>query len=83
MENQNKKNKIKEYYVRLKENYILRTLVFASFSFFVTIGFCLFNLFIGIRDQIAWNISIGVYYLLLVVIKILVGYHEVNGKNSI
>ena len=29
MENQNKKNKIKEYYVRLKENYILRILVFA------------------------------------------------------
>lgn len=82
MENQNKKNKIKEYYVRLKENYILRTLVFASFSFFVTIGFCLFNLFIGIRDQIAWNISIGVYYLLLVVIKILVGYHEIKWKKQ-
>ena len=61
MENQNKKNKIKEYYVRLKENYILRILVFASFSFFVTIGFCLFNLFIGIRDQILALVCITYY----------------------
>lgn len=76
------KKGFKNIFKRLKEDYVFRTLIFASFSFIVTFAFCVFNLFIGFRDLIVWNIGIGIYYLLLVIIKLIVGGDELRWKKQ-
>ncbi len=73
-----KKQNMREYFRRLKNDYVFRTLIFASISFVITLAFCLFNFFVGVIDGIVWNISIAVYYFLLLIIKLIVGCNEIS-----
>lgn len=57
---------------RLKENFILRTYIFALFSILITIIFTAYNIYLGIIFVTSWNISISIYYILLTIIRIYV-----------
>ena len=54
---------------RWREDYICRTLMSAAASFGCTTAFALYNGYLGIRYGSAWHGSIGVFYLLLMVIR--------------
>ena len=72
----------KKYFRRLKDDYVLRTFIFTTFSFIITLAFCIFNLSVGIFYGIVWDLSIGIYYLLLVIIRVVVGYYEIKWKKQ-
>ena len=57
---------------RLKENFILRTYIFALLSILITIIFTAYNIYLGIIFVTSWNISISIYYILLTIIRIYV-----------
>ncbi len=65
------KREIKEKINQLKKtNEHLKTLgVFAVLSVLVTLGFALYNGYLGIAYQIVWNFAIGLYYLVLLLAK--------------
>lgn len=65
--------KIKEALIKtknkLKNDYTFKTYIFASFSFFATLIFSVYNLYLGIAYKASWNLSISIYYLLLMIVR--------------
>ncbi len=65
--------KIKEALIKtknkLKNDYTFKTYIFASFSFFATLIFSVYNLYLGIAYKANWNLSISIYYLLLMIVR--------------
>ncbi len=53
----------------LTENYTFRSLVFASCSLILNVGFVLFNTVLSIRTKNAWYASLAGYYFLLSVLR--------------
>ncbi len=72
--------KIKEAIIKtknkLKNDYTFKTFLFASFSFFATLIFSVYNLYLGIAYKASWNISISIYYLLLIIVRADIFYNE-------
>lgn len=54
---------------RLKDDYVFRTVVTAALSFFATVAFMGYNLFLGIAYKTVWNAEIAVYYAMLVLLR--------------
>ena len=54
---------------RLKDDYVFRTVVTAALSFFATVAFTGYNLFLGIAYKTVWNAEIAVYYAMLVLLR--------------
>ncbi|MGN0744224.1 MAG: hypothetical protein ACI4MZ_03020 [Christensenellales bacterium] len=52
-------------FVKLKDDYALRTMIFSSFSALVTIAFVIFNAYLGIAQKSVWNSAMAGYYFLL------------------
>ncbi len=68
----NKKNSIYCLINKIKKDYIFRTYTLASISVFVTLIFTCYNIYLGIAFNTSWNISIAVYYIFLLSIKLIV-----------
>ncbi len=68
----NKKNSIYCLINKIKKDYIFRTYTLASISVFVTLIFTCYNIYLGIALNTSWNISIAVYYIFLLSIKLIV-----------
>ena len=47
---------------RMKKDYVFRAFVFSALSFFVTVVFTGYNVFLWIVYRAVWNIGIAVYY---------------------
>lgn len=58
------------------ENYERRSFLTSAVSFFSTIAFLLYNLFLGLRFHVPWNLSISFYYLILVILHAWVLFSE-------
>ena len=54
---------------RLKDDYVFRTVVTAALSFFATVAFTGYTLFLGIAYKTVWNAEIAVYYAMLVLLR--------------
>ena len=54
---------------RLKDDYVFRTVVTAALSFFATVAFTGYNLFLGMAYKTVWNAEIAVYYAMLVLLR--------------
>lgn len=54
---------------RLKDDYVFRTVVTAALSFFATVAFTGYNLFLGIAYKTVWNAEIAVYYAMIVLLR--------------
>ncbi len=61
---------------RVKTDYVFRTFIFSALSFFITLTFTCYNIFLGIVYKITWNIGIAVYYALLLHIRAYVIFSE-------
>lgn len=57
-------------------DYVFRTFISSTLSFFVTIAFAGYNIFLGVSYQSAWNIGIAIYYALLVCIRACILFSE-------
>lgn len=77
-----KKKRLLRFIINLKNNFALHAYITSAFSFFITLIFCCYNLFLGIAYNSDWNISISVYYFLIVAIRIYVGISELNRRRS-
>lgn len=51
-------------------------------SFLILIIYILYNCFLGLKYHLVWNISICMYYVLLLIIKAIIVINEVNIKNK-
>lgn len=61
---------------RIKNDYVFRTFIFSTLSFFVTLVFTCYNLFLGVAHKAVWNIGIAVYYALLLIVRAYVIFSE-------
>lgn len=61
---------------RIKNDAVYRAFISSALSFFVTIAFTLYNIFLGAVFHSVWNISIAVYYVLLLVVRACVIFSE-------
>lgn len=61
---------------RVKTDYVFRTFIFSALSFFITLTFTCYNIFLGIVYKTTWNIGIAVYYALLLHIRAYVIFSE-------
>lgn len=57
-------------------DFVFRTFISSTLSFFATIAFAVYNIFLGVTYQSAWNIGIAVYYALLVCIRACILFSE-------
>lgn len=65
-------NQMKQLFDRWKTEYDFRTIVGAYSSFFVTAIFALYNGFLGVSHASLWHGTICVYYLVLVILRVVV-----------
>lgn len=63
------KDKTKHFITRLKDDFIFRTYVTSVASLFVTAAFIGYNLYLWSAYGSNWNISIAIYFLLLIAIR--------------
>ena len=76
MKKERAENKITKHINVLKKDYVLRTFIFSTLSFFVNVIFMGYNIVLSIVYKSAWNIGISVYYALLAVIRAYVLFYE-------
>ncbi len=68
---------------RLKDDYVFRTVVTAALSFFATVAFTGYNLFLGIAYKTVWNAEIAVYYAMLVLLRAYAFFSERTINRSV
>lgn len=61
---------------RIKNDYVFRAFAFSALSFFITMLFTAYNVFLYIAYKAVWNIGIAVYYALLLSIRAYVIFSE-------
>lgn len=61
---------------RIKNDYVFRAFIFSALSFFITMLFTAYNVFLCIAYKAVWNIGIAVYYALLLSIRAYVIFSE-------
>lgn len=66
------------FFKRLRKDFEYRTYVTSTVSFFVSLAFAGYNVFLGAAYKTVWNIGIAVYYLFLVGVRAFVGYKEIK-----
>lgn len=57
---------------RIKRDYVFKTILSASGSMVFTTVFALYNIYLGLRLSSAWHISICVFYIMLLAVRIIV-----------
>lgn len=67
---------------RIRSDFEYRAYVTSIVSFFASLAFAGYNIFLGAAYETVWNISIAVYYLLLVGVRAFVGIKEIKFKKS-
>lgn len=58
-----------EFFKRMKSDYVFRTFVFSALSFFVTVAYTAYNVFLAVAYKSSFNLGISVYYALLLCIR--------------
>ncbi len=72
----------KKIYGKLKNDYKLKSFIFLSISFIVSIAFMLYNLFMGLYFNLPFNIAICPYYVCLIILKLIVLLFEKINRND-
>lgn len=72
-----KKERVENKFIkRIKSDYAFRTFISSALSFFVTVAFAGYNIFLSIAYCTKWNIGIAVYYAILVGIRAFILFSE-------
>lgn len=58
-----------EVVIKMKKDYIFRTFIISTFSFVITLGFTIYNVYLALTYKYIWNIGISAYYALLLCIR--------------
>lgn len=61
---------------KMKNDYVFRTFALSVLSLFVTVAFTGYNVFLAVVYKSSWNLSISVYYALLLCIRACVIFAE-------
>lgn len=72
---------IKKKIINLKNDYNKRTYILTSLNIIISFLYASYNEMIGIMYNLIWNECIGIYYFLLVIIRIILIYGK-NHKNQ-
>ncbi len=64
----------------LFKNYECRVYFTSSISLIFTIAFLVYNFYLGIKFKLTWNFSISIYYLLLIIIRMIILINEKKWK---
>lgn len=72
----NKERAENKFIKRIKNDYAFRTFVTSTLSFFVTVAFAGYNIFLSFAYRSGWNIGIAVYYVMLVGIRAYILFSE-------
>ncbi len=64
--------KIKKTFIKIKDDYELRSYITGILSFLINIAFLVFNLVLGIYYKLPFNMSICFYYLLLILLRYMI-----------
>ncbi len=67
-----------EFVERVKTDYEYRTFFTSGVSLLITAAFACYNMFCGIFYGTEWNTGIGIYYILLVAVKVFVLSREIK-----
>ena len=70
--------KFKDLKNKIMKDYNFRTYWFSFFSFLASIAFAIYNAFLGIYYQSLFNGSIAVYYLLLIIVRMIIILFELH-----
>lgn len=70
------------FFKRLKSDYAFRTFCSAVCSFFVTLVFTGYNVFLAVRYRASWNAGIAIYYALLASIRAFVFASEYRYRKA-
>ena len=70
------------FFKRIRTDFEFRTYVTSTVSFFVSLAFAGYNIFLGVAYNTVWNIGIAVYYLLLAGVRAFVGYKKIQYKKT-
>ena len=70
------------FFKRIRKDFEYRSYVTSTVSFFASLAFAGYNIFLGAAYETVWNISVAVYYLLLVGVRAFVGIKEIKFKKS-
>lgn len=71
-----------EWKNKVIDDYDFRTLLFSFFSFLASICFAIYNAFLGIYYHSLFNSSITLYYLFLIVIRLIIILKEVHWRKK-
>lgn len=74
--------KFKDLKNRIIKDYNFRTYWFSFFSFLASIAFTIYNAFLGIYYQSLFNGSIAVYYLLLIIVRMIIILFELHWNKT-
>lgn len=70
------------FFKRIRKDFEFRTYVASTVSFFISVAFVGYNVFLAVIYKTVWNTGIAAYYLLLVGIRAFVGYKEIKFKKA-
>lgn len=74
--------KIRKVYIKLKNEFQHRKKSFTILSIIFTLMFSIYNRILGVLLESLWHKTIGIYYLLLVLIKSILTIYIYKGKNK-
>ena len=72
----NKERVENQFIKRFKCDYKFRTFITSTLSFFITIAFAGYNIFLSFAYHTSWNIGIAIYYVILVGIRAFILFSE-------
>lgn len=70
------------FFKRIRSDFEYRTYFTSTVSFFASIVFAGYNIFLGAVYETVWNIGIAAYYVLLVGVRAFVGFKEIRLRKS-
>jgi hypothetical protein len=70
------------FFKRIRSDFEYRTYFNSTVSFFASIVFAGYNIFLGAVYETVWNIGIAAYYVLLVGVRAFVGFKEIRLRKS-
>ena len=70
------------FIARLRKDFEYRAYIGSTVSFFASLAFMGYNIFLGAVYGTVWNIGVAAYYLLLVAVRAFVGVEEIKFKKQ-
>ncbi len=71
------------FIARLRKDFEYRAYIGSTVSFFASLAFMGYNIFLGAVYGTVWNIGVAAYYLLLVAVRAFVGRDKIQKARAV